>query len=169
MLATRKGFTIVELLIVIVLIGILASIALLAYGNIQQRARDAQRKSDLASIAKSLQHYRTDNGNFITTGSGCGYAGNGGGFYNAQDTNYPTSIDNCLRNAGYHPRQIIDPSKSVGCNGLSCYTYMKYNCGDATYVYAHLESLPQTTTDTDSTCMTTLDTGYGMNYFVKVE
>ncbi len=43
----QSGFTIVELLIVIVVIGILAAITIVAYNGVQQRARDAAPKSDL--------------------------------------------------------------------------------------------------------------------------
>lgn len=46
------GFTIVELLIVIVVIGILASITIVAYNGIQSRARDTQNKADAAAIAR---------------------------------------------------------------------------------------------------------------------
>lgn len=49
-----SGFTIVELLVVIVVISILAAVALVAYNGIQSRSRDAQMKSDLASIHKKL-------------------------------------------------------------------------------------------------------------------
>lgn len=48
----QLGFTIVELLIVIVVIGILASITIVAYNGIQNRARDTQNQSEAASIAK---------------------------------------------------------------------------------------------------------------------
>ena len=58
----QKGFTIVELLIVIVVIGILAAITIVAYNGIQQRARDATRTSDIAAIQKALEMYRADNG-----------------------------------------------------------------------------------------------------------
>lgn len=59
---TQPGFTIVELLIVIVVIGILAAITIVAYNGIQGRANDAAIKSDLSSIAKKIQFYKVDQG-----------------------------------------------------------------------------------------------------------
>lgn len=58
----RSGFTIVELLIVIVVIGILAAIVIVAYTGIQGRARDTQRVDDLKTIAKALEVYKINNG-----------------------------------------------------------------------------------------------------------
>lgn len=60
----QPGFTIVELLIVIVVIGILAAITIVAYNGIQQRGRDAQRKSDVASLQKVLELYHADRGGY---------------------------------------------------------------------------------------------------------
>lgn len=51
----RGGFTIVELLIVIVVIGILAAIVIVAYGGVQGRANDASVQSDLRSMAQTLR------------------------------------------------------------------------------------------------------------------
>jgi prepilin-type N-terminal cleavage/methylation domain-containing protein len=63
----RAGFTIVELLIVIVVIGILAAITIVAYNGIQQRGRDSARRADVSSIKKLLSSImriimRTHNG-----------------------------------------------------------------------------------------------------------
>ncbi len=56
------GFTIVELLIVIVVIGILAAITIVAYNGIQTRARDTDRANDVATIQKKLELFYVENG-----------------------------------------------------------------------------------------------------------
>jgi general secretion pathway protein G len=56
----QSGFTIVELLIVIVVIGILAAITIVAYNGIQSRARETSLRSDLTNIAKQLEMYHVD-------------------------------------------------------------------------------------------------------------
>lgn len=65
----QRGFTIVELLIVIVVIGILASITVVAYNGIQKRALDTRRKSDIASIQKALEQYAAVNDGQYPTGA----------------------------------------------------------------------------------------------------
>ena len=54
----QTGFTIVELLIVIVVIAILASIAIVAYNGIQNSAYDSSVRSDLSANHKTLELYR---------------------------------------------------------------------------------------------------------------
>lgn len=68
-LMNRKGFTIVELLIVIVVIGILAAITIIAYNGIQTRARDAKRTADISSIQKAVELYKADNGFYPQPGN----------------------------------------------------------------------------------------------------
>jgi type II secretion system protein G len=58
----RTGFTIVELLIVIVVIAILAAITIVAYNGIQERARFSSYRSDIAMINKAVLLYYADNG-----------------------------------------------------------------------------------------------------------
>jgi type II secretion system protein G len=60
----QRGFTIVELLIVIVVIAILAAITIVAYNGIQGRALDSDRVSDLATIRKALESYKVVNGSY---------------------------------------------------------------------------------------------------------
>ena len=51
-ITNKAGFTIVELLMVIVVIAILAAITIVAYNGIQTRAKDSAIVSDLQSLAK---------------------------------------------------------------------------------------------------------------------
>lgn len=59
-----RGFTIVELLIVIVVIAILAAITIVAFNGVQQRARDTQRLADIKTIVKALELYKTTTGTY---------------------------------------------------------------------------------------------------------
>lgn len=59
-----KAFTLVELLVVISIIGVLASIGLVSFRTAQTRSRDAQRKSDLKEISSALELYYSDYGQY---------------------------------------------------------------------------------------------------------
>lgn len=61
---TRGGFTIVELLVVIVVIGILAAITIVAYNGIQQRAQNAKTASAVKSYVNGFSVYGADNGSY---------------------------------------------------------------------------------------------------------
>lgn len=61
---STSGFTIVELLIVIVVIAILAAISVVAYNGIQERSRTASRISAIRSIQKGLESYKAIHGNY---------------------------------------------------------------------------------------------------------
>lgn len=61
---SQKGFTIVELLIVIVVIGILAALVLNTFSGVQKRARDTQRQTDVNAIATQLEVYYNDNAGY---------------------------------------------------------------------------------------------------------
>lgn len=168
----ETGFTIVELLVVIVVIAILATISVASYNGVQARARDSIRKSDLAEIKKAVTRYYINKGNWMESGSGCGYNGGGQGWFSYTSGSYPVSIASCLTNEGYTKQDIVDPTGGTTSSPTSGYAYMKYNCssGDTlrVYIYAKLESEPQDDTATDGTCNSTLDTNYGMNYYVQV-
>ncbi|QHN43112.1 prepilin-type N-terminal cleavage/methylation domain-containing protein [Candidatus Mycosynbacter amalyticus] len=59
-LKDQKGFTIVELLIVIVVIGILAAISIVAYNGVTKRANASAAKGNAESVQKVAEAYNTD-------------------------------------------------------------------------------------------------------------
>ncbi len=61
-----KGFTIVELLIVIVVIGILATLVIVTFTGIQQKARDSKRKTDVGAVQAALESYYSSNNTYPT-------------------------------------------------------------------------------------------------------
>lgn len=81
----RRGFTIVELLIVIVVIGILAAIVIVAYNGVQQRARVAVLKSDLGNASNQLGIDNVNNGTYPASTAA---ANNGEGLKASPGTTY---------------------------------------------------------------------------------
>jgi prepilin-type N-terminal cleavage/methylation domain-containing protein len=72
---STSGFTIVELLIVVVVIAILAAISVVAYTSIQERARDSIRADAMAKIERALELYKTDHGRYPSATANPGYSG----------------------------------------------------------------------------------------------
>lgn len=113
----RFGFTIVELLIVIVVIGILAAITIVAYSGFQTRARDTIRTNDSTAIRKALELYKADKGSYPL-----------GGYYESTAANW-TTLSNLLRpytgsnlptdptnDASHFYRYLATSGTSYGCS-----------------------------------------------------
>lgn len=84
------GFTLVELMIVVTIIGIIAAIALASLGLIKENARDKRRLTDITAIRHAMNLYATDNGSFPRlAGTHCIGKNNGETCWG--DTNMPGS------------------------------------------------------------------------------
>lgn len=66
---SKSGFTIVELLIVIVIIAILAALALAAFNGVRTRAADSAVQSDLRNFAIKIQDHYISTGSYPTGGA----------------------------------------------------------------------------------------------------
>jgi prepilin-type N-terminal cleavage/methylation domain-containing protein len=62
----RKGFTIIELLVVLVVLGILAAIALAKFTSLKEQAYIAAMKADLRNLAVYQINYLESNGSFFS-------------------------------------------------------------------------------------------------------
>lgn len=181
----NSGFTLIEMLIVVIVVAVLAAVAIMSYNAAQMRARDTERKNDLATLRDALQLYYSKNNNYLETASGCGSSNNGEGWVSqATGGTYSNSIVNCLKTAGYLSSDIVDPS---GCiNNLpapECSTptkaYMKANCYNGTtatkfvYLFARLEQVGTVAIPSEASTYCTNAPGwyatYGFNYAVRVE
>ena len=114
LLKKQSGFTLLELLIVIVIIGILALIIVPGLASGPKRARDAQRKSDMRAVKNALETYYNDN-NVYPVGA---YGGLGTYLVTAYIPSMPS--DPKTGNTGYS----YDPTpNSCDNSGTNCTSY----------------------------------------------
>ena len=94
-----RGFTLVELLIVIVIIAILAAITIVAYNGLTARGNAAAAQAAASTASKKIEAYNAENGQYPNTASVITGTGTQNGvttattssWYSAQDTAFSTS------------------------------------------------------------------------------
>ena len=90
------GFTIVELLIVVVVIAILAAITIVAYNGINNRAKDSALKSSLQQAYKKLESHKTLNGSYPASLTDIGIVNNGGTTYGMTIAGFDSNTQGCV-------------------------------------------------------------------------
>lgn len=119
----HKGFTIVELIVVIVVIAILAAITLVAYSSLQKRANDTTRIQDITNLQKSIEIYLNLNGELPLRSSSAG------GWATSRDhpddyiqgisgegTSLSTLMLDPINTGSYYYRYYVYSAGSSGCD-----------------------------------------------------
>jgi len=128
----QSGFTIVELLIVIVVIGILALLVITTFSGIQQKGRDTKRQTDIKALHGMLEAF---------------YAQNGGGYPVLADVNNASWRTTNMK--GLDPSALCDPSNS---NQTNCELAATPSSGsNARYGYATTDAAGAACTGTAGT------------------
>ena len=73
MLRTQKGFTLIELMIVVAIIGILAAIAIPNFMRFQAKSKQSEAKSNLGAIGTTAEAYRAEHESYFTTFGSLGW------------------------------------------------------------------------------------------------
>lgn len=114
---THKAFTLVELLVVMAIIGVMASIVIVNLSKSTRLSRDTKRKTDIAELRKGLKLYFDQTKTYPPT-----MADNGTGWDNSLDGSFIQP----LINLGFLKTAILDPRNT----GPYYYSYRYYNAGD---------------------------------------
>lgn len=131
---SQAGFTLVELMIVVALIGVLSAIAIPSFLSYQARSRRAESYSNLASMAVLQKSRAATQGDFFDSGNAfpddLPYGGLGAGVMN-----WDTASQNAYSELGWEPdgdvRYSYQANTSTDCTCALCFTLTAYGDVDS--------------------------------------
>lgn len=117
-----KGFTFIEMLVVVTIIGVLASIGVANFKVANQKARDGRRQGDLQQIRAALELYRTDQNIYPTTAQFTSPLAAGG-------TTYMSDIPSDPVTGNLYTYTSSDGTTYTLCSALELSTATVTDCG----------------------------------------
>ncbi len=133
---TNSGFTLVELLVVISIIGLLSSFAVVSLNSARAKARDALRKGDMSQIRTALNLFYDDNLSYPICGSWNGNDEDFGAAVDSGSTCYNTALTTALSGGtrpflGVMPRDPLNPNNDPNASNTYLYRYVSDSEGTA--------------------------------------
>jgi prepilin-type N-terminal cleavage/methylation domain-containing protein len=135
--SSQQGFTIIELLIVIVVIAILSIIVINTYSGIQAKARNNQRESNLQSIQEQVEVFYASNGYYP----------------NLNDLNSASWRASNLK--GLVQSKLVDPSSNCNPSTTGCLIGTPLKSGEKPYAFSYVA----TESDGSTSCNGPLNSG----------
>ena len=124
------GFSFIEILVALTIIGIISAVGMVFYQSAMKKARDARRKADLEQIRSALEIYKANdiNNNYPTTSGWWGACSNFGSHADSGATGYvPNLAPQYMQKLPHDPKEGLTTIPYCGGPGAStgaCYLYM---------------------------------------------
>jgi type IV pilus assembly protein PilA len=116
---TREGFTLVELMIVVAIIGVLASIAVPQYSKFQAKSRQSEVKIQLGAAYTVEQSFAAENSTYTVCLGQVGYNRDGTKFYYSVGFNGAAAAKVCTPGTANGGAQTCDTYQWRYCDGVS--------------------------------------------------
>jgi len=119
---TKKGFTLIELMIVVAIIGILAAIAIPNFMRFQAKSKQSEAKTNLGAIGTTAEAFRAEKDTYMTSFIGLGWAPQGNTrfsyfYYGTIISNTVTPSGGCPTGTGPSNLNVTEQAFTAGAAG----------------------------------------------------
>lgn len=131
MIKKTNAFTLIELIVVVAIIGILATVVIMNVVGARARSRDSRRATDILTIKKAVEGYHIDNNYYPPTPVDCSLK------YSSSNVEYYATDADCLTDtyivgiSDYLPQLPTDPGPVKLTDGKNGRGYMYYASNSA--------------------------------------